>query len=124
MNILQSILGWLSTPPKHATGLTTKHIGHQERALLHLVAHGEITLADIRGNHRTKTVQRLREQGYIKPYRSAGGERYETNAKTGNPYKVYIWTGKIPASWVKSPSYTGKDRRKMARGCTVERRAN
>lgn len=117
MNLLRSLLNWFSTPPRHvSSGRKTKHLGHKKSALFHLVANGEITLADIRGNHPTKVVQRLRADGFLKPNGVADGERWQHNAKTKTDYKVYIWTGKLPDSWVKTEGYTGIERRTKPRG--------
>lgn len=119
MNLLQSLFGWLTPAPRPITSRKTSRPGHEYRALVHLVAHGKITLADIRGNHPAKVVLRMRKSGYVK---TSCHDEWKENPKTGRPYKVYVWTGKLPVSWITGPHYTGMERRTKTCGCRVERR--
>ncbi len=109
---LKSIFGLLPECKAH----TTKQDSYQERALRILVAKGEITLAEIRGNHPAKLLQEMRQAGYVMALKAPDGERWEVNPKTKGRYKVYKWSGKVPANWVKSDSYTGRERRTRQRG--------
>lgn len=116
MNILRTLLSWISQEPATPNCRSIKKTGRHERGLRHLIAHGEITLADIGGNNPGKIAHRYRVQGYLIPHGAPNAERWATNERTGCDYKVYKWTGKLPASWVKTEGYTGKDRRSKVRG--------
>lgn len=109
---LKSLFGCLPESKPH----TTKQNSYHERALRILVAKGEITLVQIGGNHRSKVLMRLRRAGFVMPLNSPDGERWETNSATGCKFKVYKWTGKIPTNWIKSDTYTGRERRQSPRG--------
>lgn len=117
MKIVRTLMSWLHSEPHHSRDKRkNRHNGREAKSLHTIIALGQITLAQIGGNSPAKVAKRLREQGYLRPFNSAGGERWETNPKTGCDYKVYLWTGKLPAEWVKTPAYTGRERRKKARG--------
>lgn len=109
---LKSLFGCLPESKAH----TTKQDSYKERALRILVAKGEITLAEIRGNHASKLLYEMRKAGFVLALGMPGAERWEQNPKTKGRYKVYKWSGKVPANWVKGDSYTGRERRAKIRG--------
>jgi hypothetical protein len=112
MNLVKRFFSLFAPEPILAKPTHIKKSGRQAQSLTHLVACGSITLADVGGNHPVKVVARLRQQGYIHRLGVPGGERWETNPRTGCDYKVYIWTGKVPEMWIES----GLGRRAKARG--------
>ncbi|QCL83898.1 hypothetical protein CFBP5875_04600 [Agrobacterium pusense] len=115
MSILRSLKNLFGCLPENKTQ-ATKQDSYHERALRILVAKGEITLVQIGGNHRSKVLMRLRQAGFVMPLGDPDGERWEVNPTTGHKFKVYKWSGKVPANWIKSETYIGSERRKSPRG--------
>lgn len=115
MKILRSLKSFFGMLPE-CKSHTTKQDSYQEQALRILVAKGEITLAEIRGNHPAKLLQEMRKAGYVMGLKAPGGERWAVNPKTKGRYKVYRWSGKVPANWVTGEIYTGRERCAKIRG--------
>jgi hypothetical protein len=114
MHLLKSLRAYFRPEPPKAH--IVKKNSYHERAIYLLVRDGSVTLAQLGGNHPSKVLKRLRDASFVKPLGSPDGERWEVNKKTGCKYKVYNWTGKLPANWVKSDAYTGRERRSRKRG--------
>jgi len=102
---------------QHATCDSFHHaVLHQKGQKYPFLCTGEITQAEIGGNCPSKDITRMRRDGFLYPLGHPKGERWEVNGLTGCRFKIYSWTGKIPANWVKTGSYTGRERRKVKRG--------
>ncbi|WP_322884150.1 hypothetical protein U8C35_06365 [Sinorhizobium medicae] len=117
MKLLSRFLSMFGTQPAESKTACVHKKSRLDRAMVRLVANGEITQVEIGGNCPSKDIQRLRKAGFLMALGATDAERWETNAKTGCKYKVYQWSGKVPANWVKSDAYTGRERRKTKRGC-------
>jgi hypothetical protein len=89
---------------------------NMEKALRILIARDCITVRDILRftNDGTKIIHQLRQRGYLHPLGT--GEVWLENAAGNGRYKQYLWTGKMPAGWVKTDAYTGIERRSVVRG--------
>jgi hypothetical protein len=117
VKLLNSLRAWLHLNSRdEAPEQKVRRNSRREREIYKLVRTGEITLAQIEGNHKAKELHRLRQLGYVKPLGDPDCERWEVSATTGCRYKVYKWTGKLPPNWVSSDSFTGVDRRSKPRG--------
>ena len=110
---LLSLLSRLFTRDRAWKAPHVKQASRRERELRLLVSTGRITLNDIEGNHPAKELFRLRELGFVYP--KGEQESWEKNPRTGCQYKVYKWTGKVPANWISAPNYVGAERRSKRR---------
>ena len=110
---LLNFFDWFSKP--EAPAQIVRRNSRREQEIYKLVMNGRITLDEIKGNCPSKEIWRLRKAGFVYPDKHHS-ERWEVNPKTGCLFKVYSWTGKLPANWVNSWGYTGLERRKKPRG--------
>lgn len=67
-------------------------------------------------NAGSARVSDLRKEGILHAADDPKGFEWRNNAKGKGRHKRYRWTGKIPANWIKSYTYTGRERRKSPRG--------
>ncbi|GAK69336.1 hypothetical protein RRU01S_04_01580 [Agrobacterium rubi TR3 = NBRC 13261] len=66
-------------------------------------------------NAASARISDLRKEGILYAADDPKGFEWHKNAKGVGRHKRYRWTGKLPPNWVKTETFTGRERRKKSR---------
>jgi hypothetical protein len=114
---ISSLLTIFRSPAKAPVEIKHAKGSLKERCIRHLICHSTISTLVIQRMGSTderNVIYDLRQEGYLLPVSDPNS--FKEVGKGRTRYRVHKWSGKVPATWVKSDSYTGRERRSKPRG--------